>query len=81
MSYKSQAVCPLVESLTSGCCGHRCGLLTTLVEREEGDDIFSVGLKTCQIVAGDAARKGEALRLTSWREEIHDKIRRTRATA
>lgn len=54
----------MVESLTSGCSGHRCGLLTTLVQREEGDDILSVGLKTCQIVASDAAGEGETLHLT-----------------
>lgn len=68
MSFKSLALCPLAESLTSGRSGHRCGLLTTLVQREEVDDIFCVGLKTCQVIAGDAAGKGEALHTTSWKE-------------
>lgn len=68
MSFKSLALCPLAESLTSGRSGHRCGLLTTLVQREEVDDIFCVGLKTCQVIGGDAAGKGEALHTTSWLE-------------
>lgn len=62
---------PPAKSLTSGRSGHRCGLLATLVQREEGDDILGVGLEACQVVAGDATGKGEALHGASWKRSKH----------
>lgn len=64
-------LCPRAKSLTSGRSGHRCGLLATLIQREEGDDILGVGLEACQVIAGDATGKGEALHWAPWKQNEH----------
>ena len=59
-----------VPLLTSGCCGDRCSLLTTVVQGEQGDDVFCVGLKASKLVAASASGKGQALDTATWRPKI-----------